>query len=215
MNGVLVGVLAPLLLGTQHQGRISITPAGKQLRAKLDSLKVEDHWQAGEHITNWRTGEADDKEGGPRTHCSLFVAAVCWKLELPMLNPPPQTLLANRQQDWLLKEGKEKGWKRVKDAVKAQRLANQGVLVLASYKNGNPKKAGHIAVVRPAEVTVEEVQEKGPRITQAGARNYRETDVKTGFRYHKGAWANGKVIFFAYRPLERANLPWESCLYQH
>jgi hypothetical protein len=215
MNPMVTGLLVALFLPTQHPGRISITPVGKQLRAKLDSLHVEDHWQAGEHITNWKTGEADDKEGGPRTHCSLFVAAVCSELELPMLNPPPQTHLANRQQEWLLKEGKEKGWKRVKDVVKAQRLANQGVLVLASYKNGNPKKAGHIAVVRPAEVTVEEVQEKGPRITQAGARNYRETNVKTGFRYHKEAWANGEVIFFAYRPMERANLPWESSLNQH
>jgi hypothetical protein len=164
---------------------------------------VENHWKAEEHITNWKTGEPDDKIGGPHTHCSLFVAAVCWKLDVPMLNPPPQTVLANRQQDWLFKEGKDKGWRQIKDAVVAQRLANQGVLVLASYKNGNPKKAGHIAVVRPAAIAPQNVTTRGPRIAQAGASNYRDTDVKTGFKHHLRAWENGEVLFFAFRSIER------------
>src|SRR5215471_15902481 len=64
---------------------IPLSPKGKKLRAVLDSLDVENHWLAGQHITHWKTGEADDKKGGPRTHCSLFVAAVCWKLDIPML----------------------------------------------------------------------------------------------------------------------------------
>jgi hypothetical protein len=203
-------LLLSLVAGAPPNGRtfstaadaaeLALTPKGKQLAELLDSLKVETRWRAGQHITRWRTGHADGKTGGPRTHCSLFVAAVCWRLHAPMLEPPPQLFLSNRQQDWLTTQGKAKGWRRVKDPLAAQRLANRGTLVIASYKNPRPKRAGHIAVVRPAAVTARRVRERGPRITQAGARNYRDTDVRTGFRNHRGAWEKGRVLFFAYRP---------------
>src|SRR4051794_5939413 len=99
-----------------------------------------------------------------------------------MLPPPPQNFLSNRQQAWLFKEGNALGWRQVKHAVEAQRLANRGIVVVASYRNPNPKKAGHIAMIRPAEVRRALVQERGPRIAQSGGRNYRDTDVQTGFR---------------------------------
>jgi hypothetical protein len=179
--------------------KLPLTAAGRKLAEVLDSMDVENRWKPGEHITDWRMGEPDGKEGGPPTHCSLFAAALCWRLRIPLLGPPPQSFLSNRQQDWLLKEGKEKGWREVEDPAEAQRLANRGVVVLASYRNPVPKKAGHIAVVRPAEVSAEDVKERGPRITQAGAKNYRETNVRNGFRHHPGAWRRGEILYFAYQ----------------
>jgi hypothetical protein len=201
-RGAAVAVLLWAAVGTGSE-KLPVSAEGTKMLDLLDALDVENHWKAGEHITQWRTGEADGKTGGPRTHCSLFVAAVCWKLDVPMLNPPPQTFLANRQQDWLLQQGKEKGWKQIRDVVEAQRLANRGSLVLASYKNPDPKKAGHIAVLRAGELTAEAVQEKGPRITQAGTTNFKETDVKQGFRHHPGAWERGEILYFAYLPPSR------------
>jgi hypothetical protein len=195
--------LALLLLPTDSPTsaeKIPLTAEGRKFAEVLDSMDVENRWKAGHHITDWRTGEADGKEGGPPTHCSLFAAAVCWKLRIPLLGPPPQSYLSDRQQEWLLKEGKQKGWRQIEDPVEAQRLANRGTLVLASYRNPEPKRPGHIVVVRPAAVSAEDVKERGPRITQAGAKNYRETDVRTGFRHHPGAWKRGEILYFAYEP---------------
>jgi len=178
---------------------LEVTPAGKKLAAKLDHMKVEQRWLPKVHV-DWKTGLPDGKTGGPPTHCSLFVAAACLKLGVPMLEPPPETFLSNKQQEWLLGEGKKRGWVKLKDGLKAQRLANEGVVVVASYRNPDAKKAGHIAMVRPAATTRAEVEKVGPRICQAGVKNANDTDLKTGFRYHKGAFENGEVLFFAYKP---------------
>jgi hypothetical protein len=180
-------------------GELPVSPEGKKLARRLDKMEVEKHWLPGEHITDWKTGEPDGKKGGPPTHCSLFVAAACFRLGVPMLEPPPQTFLSNRQQEWLLKEGKAKGWKQVKDMLKAQKLANQGMVVVASYRNPNPKKAGHIAMVRPAAVTPAAVEKSGPRICQAGQHNYNDIDLKTGFKNHPGAWSKKEILFFAHQ----------------
>jgi hypothetical protein len=185
------------------EDKIPLAAAGKKLVETLDAMDVQNRWKAGEHITDWKTGEPDSKTGGPPTHCSLFAAAVCWKLDVPMFDPPPQFYLSGRQQEWLLGEGKEKGWREVKDPVQAQRLANRGVLVLASYRNPVATKPGHIAVVCPAEVGVEAVRERGPRVMQAGARNYRDIDARTGFEHHPRAWKNGEILYFAYDPLKK------------
>jgi hypothetical protein len=77
------------------------------------------------------------------------------------------------------------------------------VLVLASYRNPVARKPGHIAVVRPAEVGVEAVRERGPRVMQAGARNCRDIDARTGFEHHPRAWKNGEILFFAYDPMKK------------
>src|SRR5262245_43563548 len=136
--------------------RLVITPAGKKLATKFDKMEVETHWLPKVHV-DWKTGKPDGKPGGPPTHCSLFVAAACLRLDVPMLAPPPENFLSNRQQEWLQAEGKKRGWVKVKDAHKAQRLANEGVVVVASYRNPDPKKAGHIAMVRPAATTPAEI----------------------------------------------------------
>ena len=81
------------------------------------------------------------------TCCSAFVAAFCMTKEIYILRPPEHsaTGLANAQFDWLIKEGKEKGWKAVKSAEEAQKLANEGRIVVASLREADDTKHGHIA----------------------------------------------------------------------
>jgi hypothetical protein len=178
---------------------LRVTSEGKKVAEVLDRMDVKNHWKANIQVY-WKTGRPSGKEKGPRTHCSAFVSAACLKLGVPMLNPPPQTLLANRQQTWLLDEGKKKGWKQIKDGLTAQELANQGTIVVASYRNPNAKKPGHIAMIRPEEVSPGSIAKKGPRICQAGGTNYNSTDLATGFANHPGAFAKKEILFFAYQP---------------
>jgi hypothetical protein len=79
--------------------------------------------------------------------------------------------------------------------------ANKGEFVVAVFKNPDSKKAGHIAVVRPAAIDSLRIGEKGPQITQAGFTNYKSTDLRTGFSHHGGAWSPAgasMVRFFAH-----------------
>ncbi len=81
----------------------------------------------------------------------------------------------------------------------AQAQANLGKIVVAVYANPNPDKPGHIAIVRPALLSVSELHQSGPRITQAGYHNYLSTDLKTGFARHRGAWPE-EIRYFAHSP---------------
>ena len=97
-----------------------ISPAAPQLAATLDRMDVDHHWLPGMTI-EWRSGKTlhPATEKGVHTHCSAFVAAACEALGAPMLSPPPQAHLANRQQDWLLGEGRQLGWTEVHAAQAA------------------------------------------------------------------------------------------------
>src|SRR5579872_4270969 len=64
-----------------------------------------------------------------KTYCNVFASLATAELGSKV----PQKL-ANQQCDWLLKEGKEKGWQEV-SAAEAQKLANQGYIVVASWQN--------------------------------------------------------------------------------
>ena len=117
-----------------------------------------------------------------------------------MLSPPPQNNLANLQRDWLEGEGHDKGWHKV-SGVEAQRLANKGVVVVASFKNDDPHfhgGHGHIAVIRPSDKSEADVRREGPQITQAGGHNYNSAPMTSGF----GAQAirSHQVLFYAYEP---------------
>ena len=144
-------VLVGLLLNPADAGEI--TAEGKKLTAFLDGMDVENRWLSKE-VVNWRTGEKIEAatDAKPHTHCSAFVAAVGLRQEVYILRPPEHStvFLANAQFDWLADEGKKKGWKGVEGAAEAQRLANQGHLVVATFKANDEKKPGHIAVVRPS-----------------------------------------------------------------
>jgi len=192
-------LLAFLCLTALHVWATPITPAGHQLSAVLDAMDVEDHWLAGQSC-DWRTGDPDPA-GKPRTSfCSSFAAAACERLGIYLLRPPAhgQVLLANAQQAWLLNRGPDSGWQPVSTADQAQSLANQGYLVLATVHNPNPRRPGHIAVLRPADKAPEALQADGPQIIQAGLRNYSSTTVRQGFAGHRGAFANNQVLYFAH-----------------
>jgi hypothetical protein len=178
-----------------------ITPAGKKLTDFLDALDVEHLWDPGKSVA-WKTGKPLDKQAEVHkgnTHCSAFVAAACFKADIYILRPPehPTKLLANAQADWLAGAGAEKGWKPVASAVEAQRLANQGDLVIGVFKEANPEKSGHIAFVRPSDKSEAKVREEGPQICQAGATNANSTALAVGFKHHKGAWPGG-VRFYVH-----------------
>jgi len=180
-----------------------ITPAGARLASTLDSMNVEFLWLANEHV-NWETGEPDrdaDYEGpGNHTHCSAFAAAAAKRLGVYLLRPPEhgQALLANAQADWLASQAAAKAeWHSVPAMQQAQRLANEGSLVLVLYPNPDKHVPGHIAIVRPSEKTAKILEENGPEIIQAGEHNHNRSNVKTGFSNHPGAWPNG-VLYYAH-----------------
>lgn len=174
-----------------------ITTAGERLAANLDSMNVESLWLAQEHV-NWETGEPDrggeDEGPGHHTHCSAFAAAAAKRLGVYLLRPPEhgQKLLANAQFEWLESAAAEKqGWRSVKEMREAQRLANQGSLVVVAFQNPDQNLPGHIAVVRPSEKSFEALQHDGPQIIQAGIHNHSSTVVRIGFMNHPGAWPDG------------------------
>jgi hypothetical protein len=183
-----------------------ISAAGQRLEVVLDGMHVESLWLAHEHV-NWETGRPDkdaDYEGpGKSTHCSAFAAAVGKKLGIYMLRPPEhgQILLASAQAKWFAgQEGRRDGWRGVRGAKEAQTLANQGALVVVVYESPDPKKPGHIAVVRPSEKSSLRLTESGPQVAQAGQQNYTSTSVKIGFHVHAGAWPDG--VRYYMHPME-------------
>jgi hypothetical protein len=174
-----------------------IMPAGDRLASVLDSMDVESLWLAHEHV-NWETGEPDrganDEGPGNHTHCSAFAAAAAKKLAVYLLRPPEhgQLLLSNAQARWLTDDaGRQAGWRSVPDMREAQRLANQGQLVVVVYQNSDRHLPGHIAVVRPSEKSTQALDENGPELIQAGEHNHNKTNVRIGFENHPGAWPDG------------------------
>ncbi len=174
-----------------------ITPAGHRLAEALDAANVESLWLAHEHV-NWETGEADrggDYEGpGRHTHCSAFAASMAKKLGVYLLRPPEhgQLLLANAQAEWLRsEEAIRQGWRGVHGGREAQAEANRGNLVVVSFANPDKHEPGHIAIVRPSEKSIDELERDGPQIIQAGQHNHASTVVRIGFANHAGAFPDG------------------------
>jgi hypothetical protein len=198
---VLLASLMVLFVGTSPLQGFEVKSQGHELAKFFNSLDVERHWLAGTHV-NWRTGDRDSDRHAA-THCSAFVASACDRLGVYILRPPEhgQVLLANAQSQWLRAEGKGRGWQAVKSPLEAQRLANEGRLVVASYHNGDPMKPGHIALVRPSAKSERLIESEGPQIIQAGASNYNSTSLRNGFRHHPDAWrdaAHHAVRFYEY-----------------
>ncbi len=179
-----------------------ITPAGRLLAQKLDAMDVEHLWLPGRSV-NWKTGEptGDPLPGKGHTHCSAFAAEACRRLGIYLLRPPEHATaqLANAQFDWLPKTGKEQGWTQVPDGHQAQHFANQGYLVVAVFKESDPKHHGHIAIVRPSTKSGEAIDAEGPQVTQAGGHNARSTSLKKGFANHPDAWAKHEIRYFAHK----------------
>jgi len=181
----------------------SIESPGQQFINIVDQMDVEHNWLPKEGI-DWKTGKFDPNERAMSSHCSGFVAAVCNNFNIYILRPPdhPQEYLANAQFDWLRDHGATYGWMLVNTPDKAQQLANQGLLVVVTYKNPQYHKAGHIAIVRPYEKNEELIHEEGPQIIQSGMQNYSSTSLKIGFKHHPDAWVSDtdyQVQFYAHK----------------
>jgi hypothetical protein len=193
------GLMVSAAAFAAHSYAGEIGAEGRKLAAFLDSLSVEHHWIAGQHV-EWRTGDPDGKpvsDTGPHSHCSAFAASACQKLGIYLLHPPehPQLNLANAQYDWLHEKGRESGWNQLQDPAEAQEHANRGDVVLAVFKAPEGKH-GHIAILRPSVRSRAEIEQDGPEEIQAGIDNFRDTTVKNGFRHHPGAWKDRKIEFF-------------------
>ncbi len=195
-------LFALLLTFTRLALAVPISSEGERLRAFLDSMHVEEHWIAGA-IVDWRTGEPTGqpiKDDRPHTHCSQFAAAACERAGVYILRPPDHsgTLLANAQFDWLPEKGRAGGWAPVPDGKAAQELANRGNVVVAVYKNHDPKKSGHIAIVRPSAKSDAELKAEGPEVTQAGGHNHNACSLKEGFSNHRAGFEKGEIRFFSH-----------------
>ncbi|MGO9773241.1 MAG: hypothetical protein ACLPSW_27590 [Roseiarcus sp.] len=182
-----------------------ITPDGRRLAAFLNSTGVDHLWIAGHHIA-WDTGQED--AGRPdgreeKTHCSAFAAAVAARLGVYVLRPPDheQELLANAQMSWLAMSGSGQGWRTLHGYLEAQQAANRGELVLEAFENLHSHRSGHVAVVRPSDKTLAELDRDGPQETQAGGFNALSTTTAKGFRSHRGAWIpdeGGSLGYYAH-----------------
>ncbi len=178
-----------------------ISPAALESLRVVEEMEVEKHWLAGS-IVDWRTGEPTGKpvrDSGKHTHCSQFAAAASERLGVYILRPPEHSavLLANAQYEWLAGEaGRKEGWLPLGDGAAAQDAANRGDLVVAVYKNHDPKKSGHIALVRPGEKTEADIAREGPDVIQAGGTNRTRTSLKKGFANHARGFA--EIRFYAH-----------------
>jgi hypothetical protein len=184
----------------------TVSPKGQRLAQELDSMGVESKWITGAHI-DWETGLPDgrpERLPGRHTHCSAFVAAFAKRLGVYILRPPEhgQVLLANAQNEWLAGDGAAAGWRAVSSALEAQALANDGVLVVASYHARRDDKPGHIAIVRPAATTPEAIAAVGPIVIQAGAVNSASIPAKDGFAGHVHAWRDNEIDYYAHAVAE-------------
>lgn len=179
---------------------IEVSEKGKRLARMLDGFDVEHRWLAYKCI-NWETGKNERHfQLFKKPHCSSFVAAVAKKLGIYMLRPPThrEEYLANAQNQWLEEDGGEYGWKQVDTCLEAQKLANKGNLVVASYENPDPRLPGHIAIVRPYAKTEAQIREEGPQIIQAGKKNYNSTSLKTGFKKFCDDVEGKEILYFSH-----------------
>lgn len=198
-------IIIALLVGmsTQAQRLLRVDQKGNNLKTFYLSLKVESLWLAGSHI-DWQTGVPDKPEAttSTHTHCSAFVAAACKKVNMYVLRPPDhkQLLLANAQYTWLAgQDAADAGWRLISRGNRydsAQSMANRGMVVIAICKNLDDKKPGHAALIMPAEMTSNELVEKGPEVIMAGTHNHNAVSLKAGFKSHLTEWPEHEVLFY-------------------
>lgn len=186
------------------QDSVRITQCGEQLKSFYLGMDVLHKWQSGRHI-NWQTGEPDDPGAvsGIKTHCSAFVAAACERRGIYILRPPEhkQELLANAQFKWLTSDqAKDFGWHPIIKNIlfEAQKMADEGYLVVACAQNPDRHKPGHIALVMPAHLSSQQIQQNGPLLIQSSTQNSVDAWFRDAFRHHIADWnaATDHVVFF-------------------
>ena len=199
VNSTVISVPPPTI--KINQG-LPMSKAGHALAAALDGMDVEHHWLAGQRV-DWKTGNPLDDDGrGTTSNGGAFVAAVCARFKVPMPAPEASNFLTSNQFEWLLIDGKPKGWVAL-GAVEAQLLANQGWIVIAAWKNpaatGERRTSGTMAIVRPDSRPVGEIATNGPSVTLASDQNRKNVAFNQAFP--SSAWSNRdqEVVFFAHR----------------
>jgi hypothetical protein len=180
---------------------LPLSREGTALAATLDGLDVEHHWLSAKKV-DWKTGNsANDDMEGPASNGGAFVAAVCFRMKVPMPAATAGNLSPGSQHDWLARDGQAKGWLMVAD-VEAQLLANQGWVVIAAWRNlaapGERTVSGQTAIVRPSKKAATDIAQQGPRIIDAGLQNHNDIALKDSFP--SGPWNNHEVVYFAHRP---------------
>ena len=174
----------------------------EELWKRLEAMEVDKLWLPGA-IVDWKTGQPTGQpikdSKSKHTHCSQFVAAAADRLSIPLLRPPEHGVvgLANAQFDWLASEAARKsGWVALKDGAAAQSAANDGRLVLASLKNPDATRPGHIAIVRPGAKGDELLVKEGPDVMQAGGTNALRATLRKGFGNHPKEY--DQIAFYAH-----------------
>jgi len=200
-------VICLLIVSTGYSQQVlKIMPGGQKLKDTYLSMNVENLWIA-EHHVDWQTGLPDmpGATQGIKTHCSAFVAAACERLSIYILRPPEhgQVLLANAQAVWLNSDDAlQAGWQKLNDDdslyVNAQRLANEGKVVVAICKNPDRTEPGHDGLVMPDERSVALLKQEGPEIIMAGTHNYNYIALIKAFKSHITNWPSHEVEFFVH-----------------
>ena len=195
---------AQSIAGKLNDTIFSMNEKGRALKKFYLDLRVEELWISC-HYINWETGEPDSSslDQNIHTHCSAFVAAACKRLNIYLLRPPDhkmQLLANNAQYDWLSSpDAGKKGWKAItagNNYEEAQQYANNGYVVIAVIKNKDLRLPGHIALVRPAEISKEKLAESGPMLIMAGTHNFNYISLKSGFKTHISGWPSQEVLFY-------------------
>ncbi|HPO98849.1 MAG TPA: peptidoglycan-binding domain-containing protein, partial [Bacillota bacterium] len=170
----------------------------KAIPKHIDIMSTQRHLPVIPKITN-KMGERSpekynkvidqfDVESNPRykpqgnTYCNIFLWDVTSTMgaEIPHwvnskgepckpLEPGSYELNANAIADWLREHGEKYGWVKV-TAEEAQMAANRGEPAITVWKNPNPKRSGHVQVVRPSDKPFDST--KGVRVAQAGRVNF-------------------------------------------
>jgi hypothetical protein len=176
--------------------------SGYRLRHMYLNLRVKKLWLNGEHV-DWLTGKPDNPTATTEntTHCSAFVAAACANAGVYILRPPKhkQELLANAQYTWLNSSvGYKAGWRQISGNYfeKAQQAANKGFVVVATYKNPNPRLAGHIVCIMPTIISADSLSVDGPQVIQASRVNSSNIAFRKAFKRIIKKWPAAPVLFF-------------------
>lgn len=93
---------------------------------------------------------------------------------------------ANGIAQWFQNHGERHGWRAV-SVEEAQRMANEGRPVVASWRNPDASKPGHVAMVRPGE--------GGLTVAQAGATNSNSMAINKAFGT---GWSKGQVVLYVH-----------------
>lgn len=156
--------VGPSQVDSFSSGTARGAPSAARTNAVLDRLDVQ-------HNRKYQPTGARGSSNRV-THCNDFAQTA-----LKQMGVPTPSGNANQMNKWFNRQGPANGW-HVATAAEAQKMANSGHAVVASWNNAKGAH-GHVAIVRPGELGA-----GGPRIAQAGGHNYNDASVRQGFGRH-------------------------------